>query len=48
MRTCKHLLPAGGAPPESAAQKTADLKFAECMPAHDVSNYPDPTNSRAF
>lgn len=43
MQTCKHLLPVGGAPPESATQHTAELKFAECMRAHGVPNYPDPT-----
>ncbi len=30
-------------PAESESQKLADLKYAECMRAHGVPNYPDPT-----
>jgi hypothetical protein len=39
--TCKHLLPAGG---ESKEQQDASqlLKFAQCMHAHGVPNYPEP------
>jgi hypothetical protein len=43
-RACKHALPGGGPPsqiPES--QKVQMVKFAECMRAHGVSSYPDPT-----
>lgn len=44
MQACKHLIPAGGGPPpESASQKAADLKLAQCMREHGVPNYPDPT-----
>lgn len=41
---CRHLLPNGGVP--SAAQqqqlRNQGLKFAECMRAHGISNFPDP------
>lgn len=41
---CRRLLPGGGPPrtvPESV--KLAALRQSECMRAHGVSNYPDPT-----
>ena len=38
---CKHLLPAGGVTKEQ--QDFSDLlKFAQCMHAHGVPNYPEP------
>lgn len=43
-QSCKHLLPGGGPPatvPESV--KVQEVKRAECMRAHGVPNYPDPT-----
>jgi hypothetical protein len=44
---CRHLLPNGGVP--TAAQKEQmlqqGLKFAECMRAHGISNYPDPSTA---
>jgi hypothetical protein len=44
---CKRFSPAppAGAPSESQSARTAQLKFAECMRAHGVSNYPDPSGS---
>jgi hypothetical protein len=42
-RACRHLLPGGGPPtslPEGA--KESALRFAQCMRAHGVSNFPDP------
>jgi len=38
----KQLLAGHPRPPVSAAQKAAALKFAECMRAHGVRNFPDP------
>jgi hypothetical protein len=43
-QTCKHLLPGGGPPrhvPETV--KLALFRHAECMRAHGVPNYRDPT-----
>ncbi|HUA43971.1 MAG TPA: hypothetical protein VMA77_02010 [Solirubrobacteraceae bacterium] len=40
-----------GGPPTQAQiqQENADLvRFADCMRSHGVSNFPDPTNPRAF
>ena len=42
-QSCKHLLPGGGPPanvPESV--KLSELRFARCMRAHGLPNYPDP------
>jgi hypothetical protein len=46
-QSCKHLLPGGGPPatvPESV--KLQMLRFAQCMRAHGVSDFPDPTFPR--
>jgi hypothetical protein len=44
MRSCRSKLPGGGAPPQlSARRKAAILKFAQCMRAHGLTNFPDPT-----
>jgi hypothetical protein len=42
---CKHLLPGGGPPsgPPSAQAKLAMLKISECMRAHGITGFPDPT-----
>ncbi len=43
-QSCHKLLPGGGPPaqvPESV--KLSALKFAQCMRAHGLRNYPDPT-----
>jgi hypothetical protein len=43
---CKQLLPNGGQPPSQAEQRqqlSAMRLFAECMRAHWVSDWPDPT-----
>jgi hypothetical protein len=43
-QACRHLLP--GAVPTPAQNQHAlaeELKFAQCMRGHGVSNYPDPT-----
>jgi hypothetical protein len=42
---CQHLLPNGGVPTAAQRQQLANqgLKFAECMRAHGISNYPDPS-----
>jgi len=37
---CKSLLPNHGAPP--ANLKAANLKYAKCMRAHGISDFPDP------
>jgi hypothetical protein len=41
---CRHLLPNGGVPTAAQRQQMLKqgLKFAECMRAHGVSNFPDP------
>jgi hypothetical protein len=57
-QACRHLYPAGGSPtdciltsdcPPALVQQmmTADLKLAQCMRAHGVPNFPDPTNNGA-
>ncbi|HEY2161189.1 MAG TPA: hypothetical protein VGH24_07785 [Solirubrobacteraceae bacterium] len=43
MQTCRSKLPGGGTPPPlSASRKAAILKFAQCMRAHGLTNFPDP------
>ena len=46
---CRHLLPNGGQPQESTAQRQAHvvalLAFARCMRAHGFHSFPDPTSS---
>lgn len=41
--SCKRFLPGGGPPPVSEAQKRQAVQFAECMRAHGVPSFPDPT-----
>jgi hypothetical protein len=43
-RECAHLLPNGGVPTAAQRQQMQrqGLRFAECMRAHGVSNFPDP------
>jgi hypothetical protein len=44
-RACRHLLPSGGRPPSEAQQervKEQALRFARCVRAHGVPNFPDP------
>jgi hypothetical protein len=43
-QACKKLLPNGGHPgPVSASQRAAALRFSQCMRAHGVPNFPDPS-----
>jgi hypothetical protein len=43
---CRNLLPGGGPPPGGAGQaREAMLRTADCMRAHGVSGFPDPTTS---
>jgi hypothetical protein len=46
---CRHLLPAGGPPSQSAvrsqAQLTALLAFARCLRSRGFPDFPDPTSS---
>ncbi|HTV10990.1 MAG TPA: hypothetical protein VME20_03940 [Acidimicrobiales bacterium] len=46
-KTCRKLLPNGGQPtPAQQAQFTAQaLKFSQCMRAHGIADFPDPTSS---
>jgi hypothetical protein len=45
-QTCRHLLPGGVPTPAQNQQALAkDLKFAQCMRSHGVSNFPDPTHA---
>lgn len=44
MQSCRSKLPNGGHPPPlSASQREAMLKFSQCMRAHGLANFPDPT-----
>lgn len=47
---CHELLPNGGAPSggHSAEAKAQDVTFADCMRAHGVPNFPDPSHDGAF
>jgi hypothetical protein len=47
---CHHLLPYGGAPQagHSAQARAQEVKFADCMRAHGVPNFPDPSRDGAF
>lgn len=47
---CHQLLPNGGAPPKanSPQDRARAVKFADCMRAHGVPNYPDPSHDGAF
>jgi hypothetical protein len=44
-RDCAHLLPNGGVPTAAQQQQMRNqaLRFAECMRAHGIANYPDPS-----
>ena len=46
---CMHVLPGGGPPSQSAAQRQAQtvagLAFARCLRSHGFPNFPDPTSS---
>lgn len=46
-QACKHLLPGGGQPSAqaSAQAKAHLLHISECMRAHGISGFPDPTTS---
>jgi hypothetical protein len=44
MQSCRSKLPNGGkAEPLNAARKQAMLRFSQCMRAHGVTGFPDPT-----
>lgn len=44
MQSCKSDLPNGGNPrPLSEAQRNRMLAFSQCMRAHGITNFPDPT-----
>ena len=47
---CHELLPNGGAPAggASAQAKAQDVKYADCMRAHGVPNFPDPSHDGGF
>lgn len=49
-RACHHLLPDGGSPGAGASAKdrAQGLRFAVCMRAHGVPNFPDPDHDGAF
>lgn len=46
---CRHVLPGGGPPSQTAAQRQAQtvagLAFARCLRSHGFANFPDPTSS---
>jgi hypothetical protein len=46
---CMHVLPGGGPPGQSGAQRQAQtvaaLAFARCLRGHGFPNFPDPTSS---
>jgi hypothetical protein len=45
---CQHLLPGGGPPSQTTAQRHAQtvaaLAFARCLHSHGFANFPDPTS----
>jgi hypothetical protein len=44
MQACRSKLPNGGHPPPlTASRKAAMLEFSQCMRAHGLTNFPDPT-----
>ena len=44
MHSCRSYLPNGGHPkPLSASQRREMLAFSQCMRAHGITNFPDPT-----
>jgi hypothetical protein len=46
MQACRSKLPNGGRPrPLSAARRQQMLQFSQCMRAHGISGFPDPTFS---
>jgi hypothetical protein len=47
---CRRLLPDGGQPVGvgGARAKVQEVKFADCMRAHGVPNFPDPSHDGAF
>jgi hypothetical protein len=47
LSACKHLEPAGfTGGTRSAAQQSAALRFAQCIRAHGVTDFPDPINGQ--
>jgi hypothetical protein len=47
-RACRHVLPNGQAPQSASQQLLRDgLKYARCMRAHGVPNWPDPARSNS-
>ena len=45
---CRHLLPNGGRPPNQTERlqvRAQSLRFAECVRAHGVPNFPDPDST---
>jgi len=43
-KACQEYLPPGGPPPQLSESARLDaLRFAECMRAHGVPDFPDPT-----
>jgi hypothetical protein len=47
LSACKHLEPAGfTGGTRSAAQQSAALRFAQCVRAHGVTDFPDPINGQ--
>jgi hypothetical protein len=49
LQACRHLLPAGRAPRQNAAQTrarvAAELAFARCVRSHGFPRFPDPTST---
>ena len=52
VQACRKFLPGGGppqlTPAQQAAASKAMLRFAECMRAHGVPNFPDPSGDGRF
>jgi hypothetical protein len=47
-RACSRDLPGGGASAKPSVNISGDLKFAQCMRAHGISNFPDPMPGGGF
>jgi hypothetical protein len=47
-KACQHLMPGGGPTSDhpSAQDKAQMLKVSQCMRAHGIAGFPDPTNSQ--
>jgi hypothetical protein len=43
-KACQSLAPGGGSPADRAKAQAAALKFSQCMRAHGLTDFPDPSS----